>query len=126
MKWKDESFEPLSTLCKMFINRDLLKASDISFLSKMERLKVLAFARKSCEANNYDSEIFCGIKEKSFKGFETNNALKIWDGTYQKALEKSSALVKALMKSEESSFIIYPSIVRNEIKNQISLIRNNY
>ena len=125
IRWKDESFEPLSTLCKMLIDRDLLKASNISFLSKLDRLEILAFARKLCEKFNYDSEIFCGIKEKTFKGFESNNALKIWDGTYQNALENSSALIKTLMKSEESSFIIYPKAIKNEIKNQISLMRNN-
>ncbi|MCR8539626.1 MAG: HD domain-containing protein [Prochlorococcus marinus CUG1439] len=125
IRWKDESFEPLSTLCKMFLDRDLLKASDISFLNKINRLEILAFARKLCETNNFNSEIFCGIKERSFKGFESNNALKIWDGTYQNLLENSSALIKTLMKSEESSFIIYPSVITNEIKNQISLIRNN-
>ena len=125
IRWKDEAFEPLSTLCKMFINRDLLKASDISFLSKLDRLEILAFAKKLCKTNNYDSEIFCGIKERSFKGFNTNNSLKIWDGTYQKSLDDSSELIKALMKSEESSFIIYPGIIKNEIKNQISVIKNN-
>ena len=125
IRWKDESFEPLSTLCKMFINRDLLKASNISFLSKLDRLKIFAITRKLCEANNFDSEIFCGIKEKSFKGFESSNALKIWDGTYQSSLENSSALIKALMESEESAFIIYPSIIKNEINNQISLLRNH-
>ena len=124
IRWKDESFKPLSTLCKMFIDRDFLKASDISFLSKVDRLEILAIARKLCEINNYDSEIFCGIKEKSFKGFESNNALTIWDGTYQNSLEKSSALINTLMKSEETSLIIYPSIIKNEIKNQISLKRN--
>ena len=46
MKWKDESFEPLETLCKMFIDRNLLKASNISFLSKLKRMEILAFARK--------------------------------------------------------------------------------
>ena len=125
IRWKDESFEPLSTLCKMFIDRDFLKASDISFLNKIQRLEILAFARKLCETNNYDSEIFCGIKERSFKGFESNNALEIWDGTYQKSLENSSALIRTLMKQEESSFIIYPGLIKNEIKNQISLLRNN-
>ncbi len=126
IRWKDESFEPLSTLCKMFIDRDLLKASDISFLNKIDRLKILAFSRKLCEANNYDAEIFCGIKERSFKGFESSNALKIWDGNYQSSLENSSALIKTLMKSEESAFIIYPSMFKNEIKNQISIIKNNF
>jgi len=125
IRWKDESYEPLSTLCKMFIDRDLLKASDISFLSKLDRLKILAFATKLCEKNGFDSEIFCGIKERSLKGFESNNALKIWDGTYQSALENSSALIKTLMRSDESSFIIYPDMINDEIKNEISLIKNN-
>ena len=109
----------------MFIDRNLLKASDISFLNKIDRLKILAFSRKLCEENNYNAEIFCGIKEKSFKGFESCNALKIWDGNNQSSLENSSALIKTLMKSEESSFIIYPGALKNEIKNQISLIKNN-
>ena len=109
----------------MFIDRDLLKASEISFLSNIDRLKLLAYARKLCEKNNFDSEIFCGIKERSFKGFESNNALQIWDGTNQSSLENSSALIKTLIKSVESSFIIYPDMIKNDIHNQIALIKNN-
>ncbi|MBO6970982.1 MAG: HD domain-containing protein [Prochlorococcus marinus CUG1431] len=124
IRWKDESFEPLSALCKMFIDRDLLKASDISFLNKIERLEILAFARKLCETNNYDSEVFCGIKEKSFKGFESCNALKIWDGTYLNSLGMKSALINTLKTPQESSFIIYPAVIKNEIKNQIESIKN--
>ena len=48
------------------------------------------------------------------------------DGTYQSSLENSSALIKTLMRSEESSFIIYPDTIKNEIKNEISLIKNNF
>ncbi len=124
LRWKDESFEPLSTLCKMFVDRNLLKASDISFLNKLKRLEILAFARKLCQKNNYDSDIFCGIKERSTKGFESHNSLKIWDGTYQNTLENSSALIKTLMNSEDSSYIIYPNEIKNEIKLQILKIRN--
>ena len=97
----------------------------LSFLNKINRLKILAIARKLCEKNGYNSEIFCGIKERSFKGFESNNALKIWDGTYQSSLENSSSLINTLMKSNESSFIIYPNVIKYEIRNQISLIKNN-
>ena len=125
IRWKYESFKPLSTLCKMFIDRDLLKASDISFLSKIKRIEILAYARKLCEKKNYDSEIFCGIKERSFKGFESNNAFKIWDGTHQSSLEDSSGLIKTLMKSEETSFIIYPDVIKSEINDQISFLKNN-
>ena len=124
LKWRDESFEPLSMLCKMFTNRNLLKASDISFLDKIKRLEILAFARRQCQLNNYDAEIFCGIKERSFKGFKSNNSLKIWDSSYQNSLENHSDLIKTLMKSNESALIIYPSLIRKEIENQISRIRN--
>ena len=125
IRWKDDSFEPLSTLCKMFIDRDLLKASDISFLCKIDRLEILSFARKLCHENNYDSEIYCGIKEKSFKGFESHNSLKIWDGTYLSLLENSSALIKTLLKSQDSAFIIYPAEIRTAITNQISKLRRH-
>ncbi len=125
IRWKDESFEPLSKLCKMFIDRDLLRASDISFLNKVDRLKILAFAKKLCEKNNYDSEIFCGIRERSFKGFESNNAFKIWDGTYQNSLECSSELIKTLVNSREISLIIYPNLIKSEIINQIAVLKNN-
>ena len=125
IRWKDESFEPLSKLCKMFIDRDLLRASDISFLNKVDRLKILAFAKKLCEKNNYDSEIFCGIKERSFKGFESNNALKIWDGTYLNSLEDSSELINTLINPRETSLIIYPNLIKNEISNQIAVLKNN-
>jgi hypothetical protein len=110
----------------MFIDRDLLKASDISFLSKIDRLKVLAYAKNLCEINNYDSEIFCGIKERTFKGFESYNALKIWDGIYQNSLENSSALINTLKKSDESALIIYPSELKSEIKSEILVLKNNH
>ena len=125
MKWKDKSFEPLETLCRMFIDRKLLKGSDISFLTKLKRLEILAFARKKCKLNNYDAEIFCGIKERSFKGFKSNNSLKIWDGTYQSSLENHSELIKTLMSSNNSSLIIYPGEFRKEIEDQIAIERAN-
>jgi len=125
MKWKDESFEPLETLCQMFIDRKLLKASDISFLTKLKRLEILAFARKKCKLNNYDSELFCGIKERSFKGFNSGNSLKIWDGKYQNLLENQSELINTLMSSKNTSLIIYPGEFRKDIEDQIAIERAN-
>ena len=109
----------------MFIDRNLLKATDISFLNNIQRIEILAFVRNKCKLSNYDSDIFCGIKERSFKGFESNNSLKIWDGTYQKALENNSELIKTLTRSVENSLLIYPGIFREEIENQIKNIRDD-
>ena len=125
MRWKKEAPEPLSTLCKMFIDRQLLKATNISFLSNIEKLELLAFTKKKCEDSNLNSSLFCGIKEKKFRAFESNNSLKVWDGSYLKNLDKASSLVKALMKGEDSSLMIYPENIQDEIKNKILIMKND-
>ena len=108
----------------MFIDRNLLKASNISFLSELNKMQILAFVKKKCELNNYDSEIFCGIKQRSFNGFKSNNSLKIWDGKYQDSLENQSELIKTLMRSNESSLIIYPREFRKDIEEQIAILKD--
>ena len=125
MQWKRHAPEPLSTLCKMFMDRQLLKATNISFLTNIQKLELLAFAKKKCEESNLNSSLFCGIKEKKFQGFESNNSLKVWDGNYLINLDKASALVKTLMKAEYNSLIIYPKEIRDDIKKRILLMKNN-
>ncbi len=125
MRWKKEAPEPLSTLCKMFIDRKLLKATNISFLNNIQKLELLAFTKKKCEESNLNSSLFCGIKEKKFRGFETNNALKVWDGNYLINLDKASMLVKTLMKGEDHTLIIYPEEIKDDIKNRLLVMKKN-
>ena len=125
MRWKKDAPEPLSTLCKMFVDRQLLKATNISFLNNIQKLELLAYTKKRCEESNFNSSIFCGIKEKKFRGFESNNSLKVWDGNYLINLDKASPLVQTLMKGEDNSLIIYPEEIQNDIKNRIFILKNN-
>jgi len=125
MRWKTEAPEPLSTLCKMFVDRQLLKATNISFLSNIDKLDLLAFSKRKCEESNLCPSLFCGIKEKIFRGFESNNSLKVWDGNYLNNLEQASPLVKTLMRGEDSSLLIYPEEIKDDIKNRILLMKNN-
>tara|TARA_Y100000589_G_C27188267_1_gene643603 strand:+ start:1351 stop:2604 length:1254 start_codon:yes stop_codon:yes gene_type:complete len=124
-KWKDEAPRPISTLCELFINRDLLKATNISFLSNIKKLELLAFARQKAESNNFDPALFCGIKEKKFNGFESNNSLKVWDNNLLKDLDNESELIKTLMKSNENSLIVYPKFLKKEILERILILKNN-
>ena len=125
MRWKIDAPEPLSLLCKMFMDRQLLKASNISFLNNIQKLELLAFTKKKCEESNLNSSLFCGIKEKKFRGFESNNSLKVWDGSYLINLDKASALVKTLKKGEDSSLLIYPEEIKDVIQERILFMQNN-
>ena len=123
--WMEEGPEPIASLCKMFINRSLLKASNISFLNNIQKLELLAFAKSKCEENSFDKNLFCGLKEKIFNGFELNNSLRVWDGYRMINLDKASNLIKTLMAKEVNTYIIYPNCIQDEIKNRILFFRNN-
>ena len=118
-KWKDDSPEPISSLSKMFINRNLLKAANISFLDNIQKLELLAYSKSKCEENGFDSSLYCGIQEKKFSGFESNNSLKIWDTNKLSSLESHSNLIKSLMKTEENSLLIYPEFLKEKILKRI-------
>ena len=122
-KWIDDAPKPISKLCEMFINRKLLKAANINFLSNIDKLELLAFARKKAAKFNFDPTIFCGIKEKKFNGFESNNSLKVWDGNNLKELDKESALIKILIRNQGNSFLIFPSCIQDDISKEIINLR---
>jgi len=124
-KWKDESPKPISTLCEMFINRSLLKAANINFLSNIDKLELLAFARQKTAEFNSDPTLFCGIKEKKFNGFESNNSLKVWNGNTLKELDRESPLIKILTQNQENSLLIYPSCIQEDISAKIIHLKEN-
>ena len=123
-RWKEDGSGSLSILCKMFLDRNLLKASDITFLSNIKKLELLANIKKKCDANNLDSSLFCGIKEKRFNGFETNNSLKIWDGNFLSPPQNASELIKTLSQSYDNSLLIYPECLKDDVKKQILVFKN--
>ena len=103
----------------MFMNRNLLKAANINFLSNIEKLELLAFTRQKVAKFDFDPTLFCGIKEKKFNGFESNNSLKVWNGNTLKELDKESALIKILIQNQENSLLIYPSCIQKDISEEI-------
>ncbi len=122
-RWKDEAPKPISTLCEMFMNRNLLKAANINFLSNIDKLELLAFARQMSAKFDLDPTLLCGIKEKLFNGFESNNSLKVWDDNTLKDLDRESALIKILIQNQENSLLIYPSCIQKDVTKKISNLK---
>ncbi len=122
-KWKDEAPKPVSTLCEMFINRNLLKAVNINCLCNIDKLKLLAFARQKVDKLNLDPTLFCGIKEKKFNGFKSNNSLKVWNGNTLKDLDKESELINILIQNQENSLLIFPSCIQEDISKEIMKLK---
>ncbi len=125
-KWQDSSSSNLCNLCKRFINRNLLKALNISSFSLELRLEALAKARKLSEKYCIEPDISCGLREQIVKSYHPYKyGLRLWDGEKLQALEKVSPLVERLIQPNQSSWLIYPKEIESELKIEIKKIKHN-
>ncbi len=123
-KWQDSSSSNLSILCKRFINRNLLKAFNISSFSLEIRLKALAKARKLSEKYCFDPDISCGLRQQTIKSYHPYKyGLRLWDGDKLEALEKASPLVERLINPTQSSWLIYPKEIESELKDELEILK---
>ena len=122
--WQESSSINLSTLCKRFIDRDLLKALNISFFSLEERLEALAKARIISEKYFIDPDIACGLREQIVKSYHPYRyGLRLWDGDKLEALENASPLVERLIEPNQSSWLIYPKEIEKELNKEIEILK---
>ncbi len=125
LKWKEDSPEPLMSLCKRFIDRNLLKAIDIEKLSNTQQLESLAIARKLTAKANAIPDELCGLRFNKIHGYHPyKGGLRLWDGHNLKALEKESSLIKQLIRPYESAWLIHPKCIHEELKNEILRLGN--
>ena len=127
-KWQESCSNNLSNLCKRFIHRNLLKALNTSSFSLEIRLEALAKARILSEKHCIDPDITCGLREQIIKSYHPyKNGLRLWDGNKLEALEKASPLVERLIEPNQSSWLIYPKEIENELIEEIEIlkIKNN-
>ena len=123
-KWQESNSDNLSNLCRRFINRDLLKALNISSFSLETRLEALAKARIISEKYHIEPDISCGLREQIVKSYHPYKyGLRLWDGKDLQALEEVSPLVERLIEPNQSSWLIYPKEIESELKAEIEYLK---
>ncbi len=122
-KWQESSSNNLSKLCKRFINRNLLKALNVSSFTLEARLEALSKARILSEKYCIEPDISCGLREQIVKSYHPYRyGLRLWDGDKLEALEKASPLVDRLIEPNQSSWLIYPKEIENELTREIEIL----
>ena len=123
-KWQESDSDNLSNLCKRFINRNLLKALNISSFALESRLEVLSKARILSEKFNIEPDISCGLREQIVKSYHPYKyGLRLWDGKNLQALEEVSPLVERLIEPNQSSWLIYPKEIESELLIEIESLK---
>ncbi|WP_269616636.1 HD domain-containing protein [Prochlorococcus marinus] len=126
-QWQDSGFDSLSALCSRFINRNLLKALNISSFCLEVRLEALAQARILSEKHCIEPDISCGLREQIVKSYHPYKyGLRLWDGENLQALEKVSPLVERLIEPNQSSWLIYPKEIESELRMEIEKLKTKH
>ena len=121
-RWREEGPSSLQELCRRLLERQLLKASDVSAMTPEVRLKLLAQARSLAAAKGLQPDLCCGLHQQQNRGYHPyKGGLRLWDGQRLQALEQRSALVRSLIEPTETAWLIHPAEVRTELQQQLAL-----
>ena len=120
-RWSEQAPAALQELSQRLVQRQLLKATDVSALPPEQRLELLARARRLSEAAGLEAEHCCGLRQQQNRGYHPyKGGLRLWDGQQLGALEKRSALVRSLIQPTEMAWLIHPPEVTAELRRALA------
>ena len=110
LRWMEDGPEELADPCRRLLQRQLLKAGDVSQLVAEQRLELLARAQRLSAAAGLAPERCCGLQQRRSRGYDPyKGGLRLWNGRVLQALEQQSALVTSLAQPVELAWLIYPA-----------------
>ena len=125
-RWKDESPKPLKILCDSFLNRKLLKATNIDYLTTEVQLEALVITRNLAEKLGKDPFFCCGLRHNKFIGYQPyKSGLRIWDGSEMQAIEKASLLIDRLISPSKTAWLIYPKEIHIDLERALLQLRQS-
>jgi HD superfamily phosphohydrolase len=117
MRWREGGPAELANPCRRLLDRQLLRAIDVSDVGSADRLELLARARRLAGETGLDPESCCGLHQQQSLGYDTyRGGLRLWDGERLQALERRSPLVTTLARPRETAWLIHPAEVGRELR----------
>ncbi len=112
LRWREEGPAELGDLCRRLLDRQLLKAIDVSRFDSGQRLELLAQARQLSSRVGLEPSLTCGLHQRHSRGYHPyKGGLRLWDGERLQALEENSPLVASLIQPVEMAWLIHPQEV---------------
>ena len=116
-RWMEEGPGELADPCRRLLERQLLKATDVSALPQEARLAWLAEAGQIAEELGLSAERTCGLQQRQSRGYHPyKGGLRLWDGHNLQALEQRSSLVQSLTQPVELAWLIHPAEVAPRLR----------
>ncbi|MEO1144309.1 MAG: HD domain-containing protein [Cyanobacteria bacterium J06638_22] len=108
-RWQRHPDPILADLCRRFINRDLLKTYDITYLSTDRHLLLLEELHPLLKDAGFVPDYYCGIRvawNRGYTLYQRGIKLKTEDGLQE--ISDASPLVKTLTQPLQKVWLVYP------------------
>jgi uncharacterized protein len=117
-QWQSHSDPILMDLSRRFLDRDLLKALDISQLEESDRDLLLEKARYWTAQLGFDSSIYCGLRIAVSRGYTLyDRGINIQTTAGLREIGELSALVQTLTQPIQRVWLIYLREIDEKVKN---------
>ena len=108
-RWQHNSDRVLADLCRRFIDRDLLKAMDVSHLSQADREVLLHKTQHWLTALGFDPAYYAGLRVSVSRGYTLyQRGINLQTAYGLRELSELSPLVQTLSQPLEKAWLIHP------------------
>jgi hypothetical protein len=115
-QWQKHSDPVLSDLCRRFLDRDLLKAIDISHLEESDRSLLLEEVYYSLNQLGFDAHSYAGLRVAVSRGYTLyQKGINIQTTRGLQEISELSPLVQTLTRSIERVWLIYPREIESKV-----------
>lgn len=111
-RWQQSDDFILRDLCCRYLNRELLKAMDISDLEKAQQQELLAHCQQLLRKQGWDPSFYTGLQVALTHGYTLyQRGINLRSRDTLVEISEVSALVQALIQPFQRTWIIYPQSI---------------
>ncbi|HEY9753513.1 MAG TPA: HD domain-containing protein [Coleofasciculaceae cyanobacterium] len=115
-RWQGSRDPILADLCRRYVDRDLLKAQDISALEEGDRTRLLGQVQDGLSQLNLEPQIYSGLRVSLSRGYTLyQRGIKVQTAHGLEELSHLSPLVRMLTNAYERVWLIYPREIEPQL-----------
>jgi uncharacterized protein len=108
-RWQSHDDPILADLCRRFVNRDLLKAIDISQVEPEQQPLILEAVRRDLEQMGWLPQYYTGLRTALSRGYTLyQRGIKLQTSLGLREISQLSPLVKTLTEPWQRTWLLYP------------------
>jgi HD superfamily phosphohydrolase len=108
-RWRDSGDRILADLCRRFLDRDLLRATDISHLDDIQQQASLDHWREKLISQGLDPKYYCGIRVARTKGYSIyKQGINVQTEQGLQDIARLSPLVQAIVQPIQRAWLVHP------------------